>query len=54
MNKKLLELVQKLDDKKQKEVVIKNKYKTKNKVKKLTTAERLDRIEELLNISDSN
>ena len=48
--KELLELAEKLQAKKVKQDAIKQKYKDKEKIKKLTTDERLARIEELLNI----
>lgn len=44
------ELEQKFIDKKAKEEAIKTKYKDKEKVKKLTTDERLARLEELHNL----
>ena len=50
MNEKLLKITQHLADKKNKEDAMKTKYKDKEKVKKLTTDERLTRIEEILNI----
>lgn len=50
MNEKLMLLAQKLVDKKEAEEAIITKYKDKEKVKALTTAERIARIEELLGI----
>jgi hypothetical protein len=50
MNEKLIEMVEKVKVKKAKEQVVKDKFKVLNKKKKLTTEQRLDRIEELLGI----
>lgn len=50
MNDKLLKLAQKLKEKENKKKVVKDKYDKLKKVKKLTTDQRLDRIEELLGI----
>ena len=47
---KLLAIAKAINDKKIKSNGIKNKYIKKNNVKKLTDSERIDRIEELLNI----
>ena len=47
---KMLKLVTALADKKVKEDKIKADFKSKEKVKKLTTEQRLDRIEQLLGI----
>ena len=44
------ELADKLKAKKEKEDLVKAKYNDLNKAKKLTQEQRLDRIEELLNI----
>lgn len=52
MNDKLLKLAEKLKEKEDKKKVIKNKYVALNKVKKLTQEQRLDRIEEILGITD--
>lgn len=52
MNQKLLELTKKIEEKKLKEITIKDKFKVLNKVKKLTQEQRLDRLEELLGIKD--
>lgn len=51
MNMKIEELKAKLSAKKDKEAEIKAKYKALDKKEKLTTAQRLDRIEELLGLS---
>lgn len=55
-DEKLLAIAQKLAKSKKDESVrvtgIKKKFSDKNKVKKLTTAERLDQIEEILGITD--
>lgn len=45
-------LVDALKDKKGKREAIKEKYKSKDKVKKLSTAERLNRIEEYLGLDE--
>ena len=50
MNDKLIKIVEKLAEKKAKEDVVKVEYKDKEKVKALTTTERLDRIERMLGI----
>jgi hypothetical protein len=50
MNEKLLRITKHLENKKIKEDAVKVKYKDKEKIKKLTTDERLTRIEEILNI----
>lgn len=47
---KLEELTQKLQEKKIKQDEVKKKYKSKDKVKKLTLSERIERIEEILGI----
>ena len=47
---KMLKLVEALKVKKAKEDIIKADYKDKGKTKKLTTEQRLDRIEQLLGI----
>jgi hypothetical protein len=52
MNEKLIEMVEKVKVKKAKEQVIKDKFKALDKKKKLTTDQRLDRIEELLGVED--
>ena len=49
---KLDELTQKLQEKKIKQDEVKKKYKAKDKVKKLTLSERIERIEELLEIKE--
>lgn len=46
----LKELAEKLQDKKAKQEAVKKKFSDREKVKKLTTEQRLDRIEELLGI----
>lgn len=51
MNDKLLKLANKLKEKEDKKKVVVDKYKDLNKKKKLTTEQRLDRIEELLGIN---
>lgn len=55
-DEKLLAIAQKLAKNKKDESdrvnAIKKKFSDKNKVKKLTTSERLDRIEEILGITD--
>lgn len=55
-DEKLLAIAQKLTKNKKDEsdrvTGIKKKFSDKNKVKKLTTAERLDQIEEILGITD--
>lgn len=50
MNDKLKKLSDALVEKKAKEDVVKTKYAELDKVKKLTTEQRLKRIEELLNL----
>lgn len=50
MNMKLLELAQKLQEKKIKQDEVKKKYKDLDKVKKLTQEQRIARIEELLGV----
>ena len=50
MNDKLARVVAKLAEKKAKEDAVVVEYKGKEKVKALTTAERLDRIERMLGI----
>lgn len=47
---RLTELTEQLKLKKNKEIRIKEKYISKNKIKTLTDKERIDRLEELLNI----
>lgn len=47
---KLDELTKKLQEQKIKQDEVKKKYKAKDKVKKLTLAERIERIEEILGI----
>lgn len=49
---KLDELTQKLQEKKIKQDEVKAKFKAKDKVKKLTLSERIERIEELLEIKE--
>lgn len=51
MNDKLLKLANKLKEKEDKKLIIKDKYVKLDKKKKLTTEQRLDRIEELLGIN---
>ena len=51
-NDVLAAMVGALKDKKGKREAVKEKYKTKDKVKKLTTAERLNRIEEYLGLDE--
>lgn len=51
MNDKLLKLAQKLKEKEDKKKVVVDKYSKLKKVKKLTNEQRLDRIEELLDIN---
>lgn len=50
MNKKLIEMTLKLQEKKIKQEDVKKKYRDLNKVKKLTQEQRISRIEELLGI----
>jgi hypothetical protein len=50
MKQELIEMVEKVKAKKVKEQVVKDKFKLLDKKKKLTTDQRLDRIEELLGI----
>lgn len=52
MNDKLKVMLEKVQVKKAKEQVIKDKFKDLNKKKKLTQEQRLQRIEELLGIED--
>lgn len=51
MNKE--ELMKRIQDKKAAQAAIKQEYEDKEKVKALTTAERLDRIERLLGLSEA-
>lgn len=48
--RELVELAEKLKDKKEKQELVKAEYKDKEKVKKLTTDERLARLEKLLGV----
>lgn len=52
MNEKLLKLAEKLEEKKAKEKMVKDRFEKLNKVKKLTQEQRISRIEELLGIID--
>lgn len=52
MRDKLKVMLEKVQEKRQKEQVIKDKFKDLNKKKKLTQEQRLQRIEELLGIED--
>lgn len=51
MNDKLLKLAQKLKEKEDNKKVVVDKYAKLKKAKKLTNEQRLDRIEELLDIN---
>lgn len=50
MNDKLIKIIEKLAEKKAKEEAVVAEFKDKEKVKALTTAERLDGIERMLGI----
>ena len=50
MNEELIEIVEKLKLKKEKQDEITLKYKNKEKIKELTDKERIERIEEILNL----